>query len=84
MPQNTGPKSDSEINLDAISDDVFLPIMDRDLVLSSKVNSLILKAISGMPDFIDKLNDFRDRCAILRSEDYSHIKVKGPNQWVKL
>ena len=84
LPQNIGPKSDSEINLDAISDDVFLPIMDRDLVLSSKVNSLILKAISGMPDFINKLNDFRDRCAILRSEDYSHIKVKGPNQWVKL
>ena len=84
MPKNVQSSSKSKIHFDNINDSQMLSIMDRDLVLSSKVNSLILTLISEIPDFKDRLSNFHDRCKLMREQDLSDVVLKTKKQWIKL
>lgn len=82
-PLNVSDKS-AIANSYEIDEDIASKIINRDIILSLKVNYLILHSIVNIPDFSNKLKDFRDRCKSLRGIDTSNVKIKSPSEWVIL
>ncbi|MDC3011012.1 sulfotransferase family protein [Synechococcus sp. AH-736-G21] len=82
--QNVSSKSSSSEIIPEVDDKLLASIINRDLILSRKVNSLILNSIVNKPDFSDRLSGFHDRCRSLKNSGSCDVKLKTNSEWIKL